>query len=256
MVPVKLLTLLLPVLLPTMMVGCTVIQYPRRWAEAPAIPRITAETAPAPAAPLPEPPAKTTSKPVAKAPPRVIPPSSDEIEGLLETGRNWVGTRGPLVVEDRRFPFDCSGFVCALYYQMGIDLFEFGEAPDDDETGSGTEIIYRRLSRSGQVFSKDPLPGDLVFFDNTWDRDGDGQFNDTFTHIAVVERIRPSGTVEMLHLGSTGIGRIHLNIERSSEYRDEKTGEILNHKLRRKASGDTDQTPSLTGQLFRAFGRP
>lgn len=160
------------------------------------------------------------------------------------------------MVEDRRFPFDCSGFVSALYYQVGIDLFDYGEAPEEDETGSGTEIIYRRLARSGEVFSRDPLPGDLVFFDNTWDRDGDGQLNDAFTHIAVVERVRPSGTVELLHLGSSGIGRIHINLDRPGDYRDDKSGEILNHKLRRKASGDTDQTPTLTGQLFRAFGRP
>lgn len=231
-------------------VGCTVVQYPRAWPDAPPIPPAGA-TAPVPgkgmAKPLPLP------APREPAEPRPVP--AGDVEDVLEAARRLVGARGPLVVEDRQFPYDCSGYVCAVFYQVGEELMVLEEGLPLAGM-SGTEIIFRRLARDNRIFSRDPRPGDLVFFDDTWDRNGDGELNDPFSHIAVVEESYSDGTVIMLHLGNAGIGRLRMNLSRPTEYKDERTGELLNDKLRRLTRKDPDATPYLTGQLFRAFGRP
>ena len=46
-----------------------------------------------------------------------------------------------------------------------------------------------------------PRVGDLVFLDETYDRNGDGRINalDTLTHIGIVEEVKSGGTFIMLH---------------------------------------------------------
>lgn len=233
--------------------ACTVLEYPRKWPDAPLIPRQ------GPGVPLedtaPELPAIRRPSPAPSRPSRQTETSPEEVEAVLEMARNLVGARGPLVVDERRFPYDCSGFVCALYYQVGMELLVTAE--EDTASGmSGTEIIYRKLQRENRLFSKDPSPGDLVFFDDTWDKNGDGQLNDPFTHIGVVEQVGTDQTLVLLHLGNSGIGRLRMNLTRPHEQKDTQTGTILNDLLRRRTRQDGDGTPYLTAELFRAFGRP
>ena len=49
--------------------------------------------------------------------------------------------------------------------------------------------------------------GDLVFFDNTWDADGDGVDNDPFTHVGVVEKVESDGTIVFISRVSEAIKR-------------------------------------------------
>jgi hypothetical protein len=228
--------------------ACTVLRYPKHWDGGAPYPSRRPPTAQTPARP--------GGAPTEAEPPPAAPAFVDtEIDALLDFARSLVGSHDPLTVNDRNFPSDCSGFVCAVYYGVGEDLLPRDYAPDGP-VASGTEIIFRHLQEEGgRIFSKDPAPGDLVFFDNTWDRDGNGQIDDLFTHVGIVEQLLPDGTLEILHLANSGIGRIHMNLERPDEYRDEKTGEILNHKLRRRSRSDPPDAPYLTSQLFRAFGR-
>lgn len=248
--------------------GCTVIAYPRRWEDAPPIPRLSPGQEP-PAPQEPPEPIPNATRP--RTPVKNLQPGSQDVQEVLELAQQLVGARGPLSVEDRTFPYDCSGFVCAIYYQVGEELMTSVEglalpqpAPEGTPSGvdhsqenlSGTEIIFRKLTKEGQTFKANPRPGDVVFFDDTWDRNGDGQLNDPFTHIAVVEQLLPDGTLQLLHLGNAGIGRIRMNLERPRQPRDEASGQVLNDQLRRRTNRDPDGTPYLTGELFRAFGRP
>lgn len=248
--------------------ACTVLEYPRRWPDAPPIPVLAPGQQPSAPPEVPEP--VVTSRPP-RTPIKAVEPDAQDVGEVLSLARQLVGARGPLTVQERSFPYDCSGYVCAIYYQVGEELLANAEglsvpapAPEGTPSGidhsqenmSGTEIIFRKLSKEGQIFKKNPRPGDLVFFDDTWDRNGDGQLNDPFTHIAVVDQVLSDGTLQLLHLGNSGIAPLLMNLERPRENRDPASGQVLNDRLRRRTNRDPDGTPYLTAECFRAFGRP
>lgn len=225
--------------------ACTVLKYPRTWDGGP-LPG-SSVTSDVTSDGTSEVPGEQEREPETLRAP-------EDMRAMLQFARALVGTRGPLRVGIRSFPFDCSGYVAAVYALVDAELMTL--EPDDQETGlTGTEIIYRRTHAQGRLFKRHPRPGDLVFFDNTWDRDSDGRLNDALTHIGLVDRIRRDGTLEILHLGNTGIGHLRMNLKRRGEARDEETGEVLNDPLRRRTSSDEADTPYLSAQLFRAFGR-
>jgi hypothetical protein len=98
-----------------------------------------------------------------------------------------------------------------------------------------------------------PAPGDLVFFDDTWDRNGNGRMDDPFTHLGLVEWVDAEGTVTFLHRAGAGVVRGHLALDRPDTFRA-ANGAELNAPLRVRVSKD-DRAPALAGELFVGFGR-
>ncbi len=175
----------------------------------------------------------------------VVPP-----EALVATARNYLDGR-PMTAGGKTFRRDCSGFVQAVFYNHGVTLVQ--EHTSDRATA--TRAIYRLLHRHGLIFrSGTPLPGDVVFFNNTYDKNRDRRLNDRLTHIALIESVDPGGRVTMLHVASSGVERMYMNPRQPTIYRDE-TGEIQNSFLRKKGPADPSRTPRLTGELFEAYGR-
>lgn len=149
----------------------------------------------------------------------------------------------------REVPDDCTGFVRYVYETSGIDLMEL---PPGQSTESGVAAIFRRARLAGALHKRNPRPGDLVFFRETYDRNRDGRRNDGLTHIGIVEAVAPDGTVTFIHRGSKGIARSHLNPKFPRARRTTK-GLVLNDFLRRKS---TKVRAYLTGELFSSFGSP
>ncbi len=148
-----------------------------------------------------------------------------------------------LVVGDDTFRNDCSGFVNAAYAAAGRDLH-----------GLNSAALYE-LSRDEGVFHKRrrPLPGDVVFFDNTHDRNGNRRLDDKLTHVAVVERVDDDGTITLVHKGGSGVTRIVMNLRHRRQARTDD-GDELNSHLRAKTKRDRRRTRYLAGQLWRGFG--
>lgn len=141
---------------------------------------------------------------------------------------------------------DCSGFVDAVFDASGIELVDPGI-----EAVSGTEAIYRGLQRRGRILrGRTARPGDLAFFHNTWDRNGNKLRDDRFSHVALVERVGPDGAVGLVHFASGKVKRDVMNLRRPGVARDPLTGETVNSYLRRGGGR------ILSGQLFFRFGRP
>lgn len=139
--------------------------------------------------------------------------------------------------------YDCSGMVNAAYSRAGIDL-----------AGRNSASMLK-YARENHVFHrrKSPRPGDVAFFDNTHDRNGNRRLDDKLTHVAVVEKVDDDGTITLIHKGGSGVTRTQMNLRHPATHKDE-AGKVLNSHLRYRSSKDRRRTKYLTGQLWRGFG--
>lgn len=169
---------------------------------------------------------------------------------LANTAVRFVG-KSRVVIDGRPYNPDCSGFVRGVYASQRVDLFGgLGELNE----GNGVGRIYTHVVEHGRIhYGPAVHPGDLVFFHNTWDFNRDGLPNDPLTHVGVVEKVEPDGTVLFVSSLSGGIKRYRMNLQHPEIYKA-PDGRVLNNFLRRKQWGDVVGTRYLAGQLFAAFG--
>jgi hypothetical protein len=158
------------------------------------------------------------------------------------------------VVGGETFNPDCSGFVEAVYASEGIALRRILQAAAPRET-SAVAAAWQAAGAWGERWRGGdwPAPGDLVFFDDTWDRNGNGRRDDPLTHLGIVEWVEVDGTVRFFHRGGRGVVRGVLSLARPERAATED-GRPLNSALRARAGRD-DAGPALAGQLFVGFGR-
>lgn len=120
---------------------------------------------------------------------------SDTQEKLIE-GANWALGKKKLKVNGKTFNVDCSGTVMAVYYYAGIDLSK----DFNKYSGGGTARIYQYLDDNDLLYNTDyPVPGDIIFWDNTFDSNDDGKRNDYLTHMGIVVDITNEGTITYIH---------------------------------------------------------
>ncbi len=169
---------------------------------------------------------------------------------IAKTAAKLVGAK-TIKYKGRRIRYDCAGVTRAVYLANGIDLFK---NPDRDRRGNGTTLIYNHVRRYGRIHRGPKAhPGDLVFFNNTWDSNDDGRINDPLTHVGVVERVEEDGTIVFISRVSRAIERYRINLTRPGLHKS-GDGRLLNDFMRRKRPRDPGNTRYLTGQLFAAFG--
>lgn len=146
----------------------------------------------------------------------------------------------------RKYRNDCTGLVIGVFDQLGVGMLGQARAGDNAVTA-----IYRFAQEHGRIFEGGrPLPGDLVFFRETYDLNADGRDNDGLTHIGLVEDVDAAGTVTVIHRVSRGVVRYRMNLANPEVRRDPKSGRVLNDYLRNASTG---QGALLTGQLFAAY---
>ncbi len=135
------------------------------------------------------------------------------------------------------FRQDCSGFVLAALHKVGID------------SGGSAADLYARAESIGAIHrSERPAVGDLVFFDNTYDRNGNGLRDDPLSHIGVVIEVASDGTVTLAHDGtSRGKTTLEMNLLHPHDATS-PDGSRWNGVLRASSAG-----PRLAGELFEAF---
>ena len=156
-----------------------------------------------------------------------------------------------ILSEGRHIAYDCAGITRAVFLQYGIDLYE---SAIEEPGANGVRLIYNHLRQYGTLHQEPiPSPGDLVFFDNTWDFNGDGELNDPLTHVGIVEQTDPDGTVTFISRVSGGIERSRMNLDYPNVHKT-ADGRILNDYIRRKLPGDPPDAGRLTGELFFTYG--
>jgi hypothetical protein len=176
--------------------------------------------------------------------------ASSRRAAILQTASKLVGAT-TIQVNGKRVAYDCAGVTRAIFLAHGIDLYASG-APEPK--ANGVRLIHHHISLQGK-FHQGPLvrPGDLVFFDNTWDYNDDGLVNDPLTHVGIVERQDRDGTVIFISRVAGAIERHRMNLALPHVHRT-VGGRVLNDYIRRKDLDDPTNTAYLTGQLFNAFG--
>ncbi len=169
---------------------------------------------------------------------------------IVRTAARLVGAR-TIEVNGRRIAYDCAGVTRAIYLEHGIDLYEGGI---NDSKANGVRLIYAHVNQRGKLHQGPVVhPGDLVFFDNTWDFNGDGLLNDPLTHVGVVERVDPDGTVVFISRVADAIERYRMNLALPHVHQT-TDGRVLNDYIRRKRSSDPEDMGHLTGELFAFYG--
>ena len=176
------------------------------------------------------------------------------IQEKLEEGGRWALGRRELVVRGRRFNMDCTGAVLAIYYHAGIDLArEFHRYG-----GGGVMRLYKSLEAQGLVYdSRSPATGDIIFWDNTYDRNGDGRWNDPLTHVGMVMATADDGTIEYVHLNyRKGIVIERMNLHDPHTHLSPARGQVrvVNSPMRMKREGAAHPERWLSSQLYRGFG--
>jgi len=169
---------------------------------------------------------------------------------IVRTAAKLVGAK-TIESNGRRISYDCAGVTRAIFLKHGIDLY--GGEPSDSHA-NGVRLIHAHIRQQG-TFHQGPVvhPGDLVFFNNTWDYNGDGKVNDPLTHVGIVERQEPDGTVIFISRVAGAIERYRMNIGLPHVHKTTE-GRVLNDYIRRKEIGDPADANHLTGELFAVFG--
>lgn len=196
-----------------------------------------------------EPDAPETVLPPPRATP-APPPRDERIERVLETARSLVGKR-KVRIDGRTHRADCSNFVTAVWGVVGIDLMSLGaEYP----ALNGVALIERYSERFGENHRHwFPSPGDIVYFDNTYDANRNGRIDDPLSHVGLVDAVDRDGTIHVIHLSRRGVVRDPMNLLRPDVRQDER-GKTLNAWLRPQFARDRADVPRLAGQLFAGFG--
>ncbi|THJ08953.1 MAG: hypothetical protein CAF43_013720 [Nitrospira sp. CG24C] len=169
---------------------------------------------------------------------------------IVKTAAKLVGAK-TIESNGRRIAYDCAGVTRAVFLRHGIDLY--GNSENDPEA-NGVRHIYAHIQQQG-TFHQGPVahPGDLIFFNDTWDYNGDGKVNDPLTHVGIVERQESDGTVVFISRVAGAVERYHMNLGLPHVHRA-ANGRLLNDYIRRKETGDPADTGYLTGELFAIFG--
>ncbi|GEM_PF-854708 len=157
-------------------------------------------------------------------------------------------------VNGRVFTLDCIGTVGAIYYRLSLDVTkDFPFLP-----GNGVGRLHESLRRREAIhFDAYPRPGDIIFWDNTWDADGDGdRTNDPLTHAGVVLEVDPDGTIRYVHAHHRrGVVVEVMNLLEPAKNRDRK-GKTINSPLALGSGVSRRDNPRhwLSGDLWNSFG--
>ncbi len=173
---------------------------------------------------------------------------------LAGQARALVGERDRIEVNGVRFNADCSGTMLAVFYAAGLDLRPgFNRVRGD----TGVERLYNLMESAGLLDDSDlPQPGSLVFWDDTYDRNGDGKKNDHLSHVGLIVSADRGGNLSYVHYHyRDGVVEERMNLREPSVAIKKSGGAdvVVNSPLRMKSW--KPDTASLAGELYRASAR-
>ena len=175
---------------------------------------------------------------------------------VAEAARSFVGQNPEMLyVGNKGFRCDCTGVVLASYYKAGIDL----QPAFSEERGNGVARLYAVAERYKLVAPVDrPQPGDIIFWDNTYDHNADGKWGDPLTHAGIVVDVSPDGQISYVHHNyRRGVVTARMNLRKPDTYQAQTSNGTLlvNSPMRMKSHRYIKPEAWLSSHLFRSFGR-
>ena len=171
----------------------------------------------------------------------------------LLAGAKYVLGRTVLDINGQHFNDDCSGTILAIYAYAGINLV----GRFDRYTGSGVVRIYKIMKAHNLLYKTYyPKPGDIIFWDNTYDENGNGKWDDPLTHAGMVVGVSPNGEISYIHQNyRKGIIIEHMNLLYPNIYKRIVDGVrvIVNSPMR--MIGSPPGPGWLAGQLIDSLGK-
>ena len=174
-----------------------------------------------------------------------------ESRGAVDSKETKVAKKAPAKaepdVEGIRSVEHAADFIRAIYKVNKVDL---GPAAG----GQAIATLHETFKRRGRIYhATRPAVGDVIFFHNTFDRNGDQRNNDWYTHIGLVEGVEEDGTIHVLSYREGKVDSFVLNLEHPSVER-KKGGKVWNESIRPRSGRDAAFTQYLGGELFAGFG--
>ncbi|MFW6363401.1 MAG: NlpC/P60 family protein [Spirochaeta sp.] len=177
---------------------------------------------------------------------------SDIRAALVAAAYDVLGAES-LEVRDRSFRIDCTGVVQAIYYSAGIDLI----APLGAYSGNGVVRLHSYLADEQLVHGgREALPGDLIFWDNTYDRNKSGRPDDKLTHVGMIVSVEDNGDIQYIHHNyARGIVIEYMNLQTPEVHSRIEDGNtvIVNSFMRARSAPDYDKT--LSGELINSLAQ-
>jgi len=114
---------------------------------------------------------------------------------------------------------------------------------------NAVSAMFRYAQAHGKTFKGGwPVPGDLVFFRNTYTlKPHHSPY--ALTHIGIVESIDSDGTIYVIHRVSRGVVRYAMNLNHKNQTQNQHGKRINDYIRARKGS----QPAMLTGELFASY---
>jgi hypothetical protein len=169
---------------------------------------------------------------------------------ILDAAREMLATQ-VFVVDGYQYAYDCTGTILAIYAMAGINLVDLFPR----YTGNGVTRLYSIADDRGLLYHTEyPQPGDLIFWDNTYDKNGDKRWNDSLTHVGLVLSVARDGTVEYLHHHYTdGVVIARMNLRDPSTHVT-GNGVVVNSPMRMRSHRYLNPDQWLASHLYRRLG--
>ncbi len=177
-----------------------------------------------------------------------------EKQKLIIKGAKELLGKTSLIIKGRSFNYDCTGTVLAVYYYAGIDLTVYFPR----YRGNGVSRLYQTAADFNLFYKTSlPAPGDIIFWDNTYDRNSDKIWNDPLTHAGIVLEIDEDGTISYVHLNyAKGIIIEKMNLLNPEVHVKNQGSETYtyNSPMRMRSHRYINPTQWLSSHLNRGFG--
>ena len=179
-----------------------------------------------------------------------VPQPSELQMRIVEAAEELLRTQR-FVVAGYRYNNDCTGTILAIYAMAGIRLVDLFPS----YAGGGVQRLHGIAVDHDLLYHSElPQPGDLIFWDNTYDRAGDKQWNDKLTHVGLVLSVDSNGTVEFIHYDYVqGAVKAWMNLTDPDTHIG-ADGVVVNSPMRMRSHRYLNPDEWLSSHLYRELG--